>query len=564
MFGGYFTESFPGFLSVRNSKHQIVYLNNNFKDWISLYTDIDPIGKTNMEIASICDKYVAEVFLQCHDASVEWQINSKFKKTLKKVIVFRDVSEMNEKIKYFDVLKYGIFAYGESYIFTICYDVTEMFSNLVESYEKHSRELERIAFVDAITGGLTLEKFKLDVGEVLKNNKGKVYSILKIDISCFKLINDQFGFEEGNTIIKIINDAIYSILKYDDESFTRVNADEFLIFLRYFSFEEQDERYRKYLKLINKLLKQYNFKFNFPTGRYIFLSDYDNNIVSIIEKVNFAHCKAKTNLIDYFVDYDDDIKDQMIVEKNIENNMEYAIENKEFKLFLQPKYLLNGQKIDGAEALVRWIPLNSDIIYPNEFIPIFEKNGFIKKLDMYMLEEVCIQIREWIDNGIKPIKVSVNFSRLHLINTSFVDDICKICDKYDISKKYIELELTESVMIENNELLNKIFEKIRKKGFTISIDDFGSGYSSLALLKNISIDVIKIDREFFLKAHDNKKTKIILKNLFNLAKELEIDTVAEGVEEYIHVDMLNKMGCDMIQGYYYYKPMPSIELSKLL
>lgn len=569
MFETLMVDYFPGFFSVRNSNHEIVYLNKNFKEWINRYTQIDPIGKTNIEIASICDKQVADVFLQCHDYSIELQKKSDQIEPLKKVIIFEDVFEKTQKNKYFDTLKYKISIDGEFYIFTISYDVTEMFSNLLESYKNHSQELEDIVFIDKITGGFTLEKFKIEADRILKSNQKKLYSILKIDISGFKLINDQFGFDIGNNIIKIMSNSMYSLLKYDDEIFARVNADEYLILLNYFSLEEQDKRYNLYLNFLNNLLKNYNFKFRFPTGRYIFLSDYyddneSNNIISIIEKVNFAHRKAKANLIDSLVDYNEDIKIQIIREKNIENNMEYALENKEFKLFLQPKYIIDNEKIGGAEALVRWKPLNSNIIYPNEFIHIFEKNGFIKKLDMYMLEEVCIQIKEWIRAGIKPIKISVNFSRLHLINKNFVEDICKICKKYDVDKKYIEIELTESIMVDNEVVLNEIIKKIRKEGFTISMDDFGTGYSSLSLLKNISVDAIKIDRSFFIMAHDDEKTKTILKNVFNLAKDLAIYTVAEGVEESIHVDMLKAMGCDMIQGYFYYKPMPSVELSKLL
>ncbi|MGL5259922.1 MAG: putative bifunctional diguanylate cyclase/phosphodiesterase [Lachnospiraceae bacterium] len=568
MFDEIFVKSFPGFLSVRNSKHQIVYLNQNFKEWIKQFSDIDPMGKTNQEIADTCEGHVADVFCQCHDGSLDWQKNCSSKQSLKKTLVFKDAEARKENTQYFDALKYGMTIDGEQYIFTVCYDVTGMYSELLSSYENHAKELERIAYVDDLTGASTLAKFKLDVQQALQNNPDTSYVIVKFDIAGFKLINDQYGFQMGDMVIKKIAKATNAILEYEEETFGRVNVDEFVLFLRYSSDEKLNNIRNMQKKFLNQLLTNFNLDFNFklPTGQYKIPLDRDanENITTIFEKVNFAHRKAKESVTETIVDYDDSIKISIFKEQEIESKMESALLNHEFKLFLQPKYLLHNEKIGGAEALVRWSPSDIPIMYPSAFIPIFEKNGFITKLDMFMFEETCKWIRVWLDDGITPPKVSVNFSRLHLVNENFVDEICELCNKYNVPHEYIEIELTESIMMENEELLTTMLSKLHKHNFTISMDDFGTGYSSLGLLKNIPVDVIKIDRSFFLSAQDNDRAKAVLMNVFNLAHDLKINTVAEGVEEKAHIDMLKDMGCDMVQGYYYAKPMPTDELGKML
>ncbi len=432
--------------------------------------------------------------------------------------------------------------------------------------KKHMRTIERIAFVDELTGASTLAKFNIDVQRILEENPDIPYVIIKLDIADFRLVNDQFGFATGDRVIKSMSQALSKILKYDDETFARVNADEFVVFLRFFNIEQHDERRQQYIEWFNKEMGDFEFNFKLPTGRYLITSfnDVKDDSISVFEKVNFAHRKAKASSTEMVVDYDDEIKSGIFKEKEIESKMESALKNKEFRLYLQPKYRLLDDTIGGAEALVRWKPQGADLIYPGTFIPIFEKNGFIEKLDMYMLEQSCAQIRSWLDSGVEPVVVSVNFSRLHLHNESFVQQLSQICDRYNVPHKYIEVEITESTMMDNEGLLYGVLESLHKKGFTISMDDFGTGYSSLGLLRNIPVDVIKIDRSFFLSAHDNLRAKAVLVNVLNLARDLSIHTVAEGVEEKAHIDMLREMGCDMVQGYYYSKPLPSREFTEKL
>lgn len=434
----------------------------------------------------------------------------------------------------------------------------------MHTQKKHVDDIERIAFVDEVTGASTLAKFKMDVQRILEKHPDRSYIMSKLDIAGFKLINDQFGFETGDMVIRSLASAIKSVLEYDDEIFARVNADEFVIFLRFSSMEAHDVRRRQYVELFSRLTEKFEFNIKLPTGRYLITSfnDVKDDSVSVFEKVNFAHRKAKESSAENIVLYNDEIKTAIFKEKEIESKMEAALKNHEFKLFLQPKYRLTDETLSGAEALVRWESSLNSLVYPSAFIPIFEKNGFITKLDMYMLEQTCIQIKTWLEKGIKPPVVSVNFSRIHLRNERFVDELCEICDRYQVAHSFIEIEITESTMMENEELLYGVLDRLHEKGFTVSMDDFGTGYSSLGLLRNIPIDVIKIDRSFFLPAHDNERAKAVLQNVLHLARDLKIYTVAEGVEEKAHIDMLRELGCDMVQGYYYAHPIPAEEFYK--
>ncbi|MEG1602418.1 MAG: EAL domain-containing protein [Cloacibacillus sp.] len=453
-----------------------------------------------------------------------------------------------------------------SFILTLLIAVSSlgflMFS--MNTQKKHVDVIERIAFVDELTGASTLAKFKMDVQRSLEEHPDTSYIMSKLDIAGFKLINDQFGFETGDMVIKSLASAIQSLKKYDDETFARVNSDEFVIFCRFFSMEAHEAMRRQCVEHFGRLTENFEFNIKLPTGRYLITSfnDVKDDSVSVFEKVNFAHRKAKESSAENIVVYNDEIKTSIFKEKEIESKMEAALRNHEFKLYLQPKYRLSDETISGAEALSRWKPSSTALIYPCTFIPVFEKNGFITKLDMYMLEQTCIQIKTWLEKGIKPPVVSVNFSRLHLRNERFVDELCEICDRHHVAHTFIEVEITESTMMENEELLYGVLDRLHEKGFTVSMDDFGTGYSSLGLLRNIPIDVIKIDRSFFLPAHDNERAKAVLLNVLNLARDLKIYTVAEGVEEKTHIDMLRELGCDMVQGYYYAMPVPAEDLYK--
>jgi EAL domain-containing protein (putative c-di-GMP-specific phosphodiesterase class I) len=222
---------------------------------------------------------------------------------------------------------------------------------------------------------------------------------------------------------------------------------------------------------------------------------------------------------------------------------------------VQPKYGLKSRHIEGAEALIRWNSKEFGFIYPDEFIPLCEKNGFVVELDFFILEEVCKAMRRWIDDGKTPVVISVNQSRLHLNYDDFIWRLREIVDKYEIPYEYIELELTESVFTENAEQLIKVMQKLHEIGFKLSIDDFGSGYSSLNMLKDIPADVVKIDREFFNGTVNSEKGRAVISTVVDLAKNLNMEVISEGVETVEQVEFLSGIDCAMVQGFYFAKPM---------
>ena len=291
-----------------------------------------------------------------------------------------------------------------------------------------------------------------------------------------------------------------------------------------------------------------------------------------MSKCNYA-LKISKNTVRSIVVYDNKIKNQIHREQAIEDKMYEALKNQDFKLFLQPKYNMINNQIEGAEALVRWVDsLNNDkMIFPNDFINIFERTGFIKIFDMHMLGMVCENIRKWMDEGIRIVPISVNFSKQHLGDDRFPERLIEIVRRNDVDPKKIEIEFTEEVIFSDTEQLQRMISKLHFYGFTVSMDDFGKGYSSLGLLKDVEFDVLKLDKTFidscgvgeFNNVQDDRGS-LIVSSIIQMAKSLDMKVIAEGVEYKEQVDILTKLGCFIAQGYYYNKPMESQKLYELL
>lgn len=236
------------------------------------------------------------------------------------------------------------------------------------------------------------------------------------------------------------------------------------------------------------------------------------------------------------------------------NNLINSIKNNEFIIFLQPKFDTITERIVGAEALVRKFE-NGKLIFPNDFIPHYEKTGIITKLDMYVLEEVCKLHQKWKSLNLPLFPISINESRLHLKNENHVHELQEIINKYDVDTNLIELEMTETTIVEDIMLAKGAAESAKKLGFKVSMDDFGTGYSSFNILKDIEIDILKIDKEFFKNLESNKRAQIIIEAIVKMCQKLKIKTVAEGIETKEQVIFLKKIGCDIIQGYYFSQPI---------
>ncbi len=413
--------------------------------------------------------------------------------------------------------------------------------------------------IDVLTGGSNKAKFIADTKKLLKKTSADRLAVVLFDINKFKFVNDRLGYEEGDRMLVRLHKTIADQLG-DGELFARLNDDNFVLIVHNTQDNELTARINGIFNEFerrNNLFVKYPVVFSAGVCRLGQCSDGGDDIDI---NIAFDRCKiAKRTLkgLHYssIAFYDGKIRDKALREKDYETLMPSALIQREFECYLQPKYGLKSRHIEGAEALIRWNSKEFGFVFPNEFIPISEKNGFVVELDFFILEEVCRAMRRWIDEGKNPVVISVNQSRLHLNNDDYIWRLREIVDKYEIPYKYIELELTESVFTENAEKLLAIMQKLHDIGFKLSLDDFGSGYSSLNMLKDIPVDVVKIDREFFNGTVNSEKGRAVISTVVDLAKNLNMEVISEGVETLEQVEFLTEIDCAMVQGYYFAKPM---------
>ena len=296
------------------------------------------------------------------------------------------------------------------------------------------------------------------------------------------------------------------------------------------------------------------FNLEYKIGIYM-IEESDKDIGKCHDRCAYAKKRIK-DTPETFSFFSHEMYEMQLDEKRMESLMESALEASEFKIYLQPKVTLKDKKIHAAEALVRWNSPVYGLIPPYRFIPLFERNGFLEKLDMYMIEEVCRVLENWQKEEKMPIRISVNLSRMYIFKPGFANKIVELVNRHHIEHSMIEFEITENVIYDHSEELRSIIKELQHHGFLIAMDDFGSGYSSLNMLKDIPIDEMKVDQVFFRAEKENKERSFeIIKGVLSMAKSLHIHTVAEGVETEKEVAFLKEAGCDEIQGYYYAKPL---------
>lgn len=407
-------------------------------------------------------------------------------------------------------------------------------------------------------------KFIKDAEQLIHNDMEKKYALIHYDINKFTIINNSVGYKAGDDILQKISKIFNKNLK--NEVYGKAEGDNFFVL---FEYEEQNDLIDRMLILSNKIenlnvWSKINIKPAINTGIY-FIDNSDIDIRVAIDRANFAKSDLKNGYKSDYAIYNDSIGNNLIEVKRIENDMHRALNNNEFKLYLQPKVNLKNGLISGAEALVRWEHPELGLLSPIKFISIFEENGFIVKLDKFVFEQVCKNLRKWLDCGYDVVPISVNVSRVHFLSSNFVSEYNKIKEKYKIPDNLMEIEITESVVF-GNEKENEIFAVMRKfkdEGFEISMDDFGSGYSSLGLLKEMPINTLKLDK-IFLNHIEDYNSQIIVNNIVNIAKNLNLNVVSEGVETNMQADFLRDIGCDMAQGFVFSKPKPIAEYEKLI
>ncbi len=435
-------------------------------------------------------------------------------------------------------------------IVLICYmAVSQMRSN---------KKLTKAAYYDPLTDLPNMEKFRLEMKSTLKQDKDGRYTIAVFDIENFKAINEMFGYKVGDKVLKTVK-TFGESLNIPTLMVARISGDTFGFFAKRPGLDDLmsiagniDAHYDKVLPELE------NYAGTFKVGRYN-IEAGETDIDEIMSKVNLALSRAKNSKGVTFCDYDDTFKRNVQKEAEITIKAKPALENNEFKVYLQPKFSTTDDKLVGAEALVRWIEDDGTLIYPSDFIPLFERNGLIVDLDRNVLENVCKTIRRWIDEGRGALTVSINCSRLNLSNPFFVSGVIAIADKYNIPHELLEIELTESTAIESASTIEQLFEELKSNNFRISIDDFGAGYSSLGMLKNLQVDTLKMDRSFFVGGKNARRDDMLIDSIVKMSHNLGMYVVAEGIETPEQVELLKSMNCDAIQGYVHAKPMPITE-----
>ncbi|MGE4213650.1 MAG: EAL domain-containing protein [Anaerotignaceae bacterium] len=414
---------------------------------------------------------------------------------------------------------------------------------------------------DVLTGIYTKETFNLRAKDLLQKNPDKQYDVVCMDIENFKLVNDMYGELEGDRLLCFVADCFEKIIKHKGGYSGRLGSDVFVGILPWFGQNYQVEM----VDVVNEALASYplNMKIVVKFGIYQH-GGLTLTIRAMCDRAKLAVESIKGKYDVLYTFYNEEIGSRLQEEQQITSEMKRALEKKQFQVYFQPKYNLHNDKIAGAEALVRWTHPQKGIMPPASFIPLFERNGFITDLDRYVWDNTCKKIREWRDKGYKTVPISVNVSRTDIYNPVLPDILMQTVCKYGLTPEELHLEITETSYTENPKQIIHAVEHLKSLGFIIEMDDFGSGYSSLNMLNELPIDILKLDMKFIQNDCDERNNKNILSFIISLAKWLDLLVVAEGVETYEQVQRLRNMDCTYVQGYYYAKPMPSEDFENLL
>lgn len=412
---------------------------------------------------------------------------------------------------------------------------------------------------DRTTGLLSKEYFCQQAEKILRSNPDKTYDIICSDVENFKLINDAFGMQGGNKVLKTMGGICQKFTDSLGGICSRFHADQFVSMIEHTEgysdelYEALTAETREKCGISNIVIKWGIYQ----TG---------DRKISVEQMCDWALQGARSikgQYGRYYAFYDDKLRSEMLRDQAILDCMEEALEQGQFQVKLQPKYKAAGGLFTDAEALVRWCHPEWGMQSPAVFIPLFERNGFITKLDQYVWEKVCQLMQQWDKEGLEPVNISINVSRADVYNVNLVDTLLDLVKRYNIAPKRLHLEITESVYTESPEDIIQNVTRLREKGFVVEMDDFGSGYSSLNMLNRMPMDILKLDMQFIRTEMEMPESRRTLRYIIGLAHWLNLSVVAEGVETKEQLEHLRNLGCDYIQGYYLAKPMDPADFEEL-
>lgn len=430
--------------------------------------------------------------------------------------------------------------------------------------QKVQFEIDRKLNYDSLTNLPNYSRFMEWASQYVNEHPESKLYFAYSDFSNFQFLNEMHGYMTGDNVLRrysecLLNDYPNGIMH------TRITGDKFISLMEWPMEQQGMDEFlsfnQNFCKSINSSYDKTNI---FIVSGVCPVSRAQNNVSTALDLANIARKHAKNKGDTTVFLFDENVKKQTENEMYVVSKMNTALENREFVAYVQPKVSLETGKIVGGEALVRWIGKDGVMIYPNQFIPVFEKNGFITKVDFSVYEQILMYLKEAMEIGEEVVPISINFSRKHLESPDFIERMGTYMREYAVPASLIEAEITESVFVMELDELKDRVEEVHKLGMSIAIDDFGSGYSSLNVLAQIPADVIKFDRKFFDFDAGKVRQKQFIKYLIRMMKHMGVMTVMEGVETEEQLEFMRKCGCDVVQGYFYAKPMPLPEFRKFV
>ena len=421
-----------------------------------------------------------------------------------------------------------------------------------ESENAENKSIQYRALYDSLTGNLKSDAFFEQARKMLSENKYSSWKIVMSDVKDYRFFSSLFGEEKCNEMLLKISELLKEIADSDKGICSRLYRDRFALLLPSENYNEED---------LVKATKAITDSFN--TGVYTLrvqfgiydITNTDMPISVMCDRANMALRKLSGSYNGNIAYFDDEIMQKNINEQKIISGFETALAEGRIRMYLQPLMSEDGKPF-GAEALARWFDPEGNLISPDVFIEILENAGLIYKLDEYMWEQAVKQLDRWKNTEKNKLTISVNISAKDFYSIDVYKVLTKLTKKYGVSPNRLRLEITESTLIENKESIYPVISKLQKNGFLVEIDDFGKGYSSLSLLKDINADILKIDMCFLQEIDNEKRSRIILKSIISMAKELEMQVISEGVETELQLKSLTDMGCNHFQGFYFSKPVP--------
>ncbi|MGN0379440.1 MAG: putative bifunctional diguanylate cyclase/phosphodiesterase [Butyrivibrio sp.] len=448
-------------------------------------------------------------------------------------------------------------------LMAVCYAIIAIYVILISRHNMR-KTMEKQAYFDSVIGYSNYAKFLERTAVMLKYRDTK-YAIGFVDISNFKAVNDYYGRDKGNAVLKLVADRVHDIVM-PDGVFARLYADRFVFMVSYLDIDSLTYVVNTYLSEMKFEIKggsdaKETIRINCNCGIYR-VEDYKEDVNAMVDKASMALKITQQSISQSVTVLDPDVSRIMVNNQRLTNKMHSALLNKEFVAYIQPKISFKTGKIVGGEALVRWMSSDEGMIPPDNFIPLFEHNGFVANVDFFMLETICELIKKRNEWGKRNVPISVNQSRVHVYDSMYINKLINTIDRYGIEKDSLVFELTESAFTENANDMIDLIKRMSLLGYKISMDDFGCGYSSLNMLNLLPISELKLDKQFL--DNSSERSRFIIKTIVNLAHGLGMTVVCEGVETDEQVRFLRQIGCDIAQGYYYAKPVPMPEFEKML